>query len=65
MASGLVGHCVNVVEDWQQLLLGNLPVQEGQVGGETLREEGIKGKIQFTVNFTLGKNHPLREEGKV
>ena len=45
MASGLVGHRVNVVEDWQQPLLGNFPVQEGQVGGETLREEGIKGKI--------------------
>ena len=45
MASGLVGHCVDVVQDWQQPLLGNLPVKEGQVGGETLREEGIKGKI--------------------
>ena len=45
MASGLVGYCVDVVQDWQQPLLGNLPVKEGQVGGETLREEGIKGKI--------------------
>ena len=45
MASGLVGYRVDVVQDWQQLLLGNSPVQEGQVGGETLREEGIKGKI--------------------
>ena len=45
MASGLVGHRVDVVEDWQQPLLGNSPVQEGQVGGETLKEEGVKGKI--------------------
>ena len=45
MASGLVGHRVDVVQDWQQPLLGNSPVQEGQVGGETLREEGVKGKI--------------------
>ena len=29
MTSGLVGHCVDVVEDWQQPLLGNLPVKEG------------------------------------
>ena len=63
MTSGLVGHCVDVVQDWQQPLLGNSPVQEGQVGGETLREEGVKGKIQFLLNSTLGKKHPLREEG--
>ena len=53
MASGLVGHCVDVVQDWQQPLLGNLPVKEGQVGGETQREEGIKGKIKFRVNFKV------------
>ena len=56
MASGLVGHCVNVVEHWQQPLLGNLPVQEGQVGGETLREEGIKGKSSLRQTLLWAKS---------